>query len=147
MRLLDQQKLFAHNVGRLIMHAYELGYSISLGEAWRPDEQCEINALGWRGRADLARLIAPMFPQLAACLNNNGKADGIRTSLHGDRLALDINLFQGQKLLSRSEEYEVLGVYWESLHPENCWGGRFIDARGRPKPDGNHFSMTWQGRK
>jgi len=34
--------------------------------------------------------------------------------------------------------YAELGAYWESLRPENVWGGHWMD--------GNHFSKWWQGR-
>ncbi len=62
---------------------------------------------------------------------------GIVNSLHRKRLAVDINLFKGNKFLSETESYREIGEYWESLHPLNRWGGRF--------QDGNHFEMKEEG--
>lgn len=123
------------------MQAHGLGYALTFGECYRSDEQAEINAIGEAGRQMVATAIMATFPRLALALTNNGSAGGIRTSLHGDRLAIDLNLFKGGKWLNKTEDFRQLGEYWESLHPFNAWGGRFT------KPDGNHFSMTWQGRK
>lgn len=105
---------------RLIDKAHELGYTLRGGELWRSDAAA----------AEYAR---------------QGK--GISNSLHRDKLAIDLNLFKGGKWLNRSEDFAELGRFWKSLHPLACWGGDFKDAQGRPKPDGNHFSITWQGRK
>jgi hypothetical protein len=118
--LVGQQQVFALNVAKLIQYAYEQGYAITLGEAYRSPEE--------------ARRLA--------ILNK-----GISASLHCERLAVDLHLWHGGRFLTDSGEYRPLGVYWKSLHPENAWGGDFRDRYGRPKPDGNHFSMTWQGRK
>lgn len=62
---------------------------------------------------------------------------GIARSLHIIRLAIDLNLFKDKVYLVDTEDYRPLGEYWESLG--GSWGGRF------KKPDGNHFSLTWQG--
>ena len=66
---------------------------------------------------------------------------GIKNSLHIDRLAVDLNLFKDGKYLQNSEDYKPLGDYWKSLDPDAKWGGDF------KKPDGNHFSLGWQGRE
>lgn len=63
-------------------------------------------------------------------------------SLHKSRLAVDLNLFKNGKYLEDSAAHKTLGEYWESLHPLCTWGGNF-----KPTPDGNHYSMQWQGRK
>lgn len=44
-------------------------------------------------------------------------------SLHYDRLAIDLNLFRDGKWLSKTEDHEPLGVFWESIG--GSWGGRF----------------------
>lgn len=87
---------------------------------------------------------------------------GHPTSLHGNRLAGDTNLFDGAgNFLTDSIAHQPLGLYWEaksgwyygdgSRAQENArgacvvrfhWGGRF-----RPKPDGNHYSIGYQGMK
>ena len=63
-------------------------------------------------------------------------------SLHYIKLAQDLNLFHDGKYCQDSEDYKELGDYWESLSDagyECCWGGRF--------GDGNHFSITYGGKK
>jgi hypothetical protein len=54
---------------------------------------------------------------------------GHKSSLHRKRLAIDLNLFKDGNYLTETEDYEPLGIYWESLG--GYWGGRFND--------GNHF--------
>lgn len=64
---------------------------------------------------------------------------GINNSLHRDKLAIDLNLFRDGKFLTATEDHRQLGEFWESLHPLCRWGGRFND--------GNHYSITYGGRK
>lgn len=78
-------------------------------------------------------------PEQAALNAKTGA--GIAHSLHTQRLAVDLQLFKDGVYLTDSADYEPLGSFWESLDPDACWGGRFS------KPDGNHFSLTWQGVK
>lgn len=79
-------------------------------------------------------------PEQAALNAAAGK--GIANSLHSQRLAVDFNLFKDGKYLAKSEDYKSLGDYWKSLDSLCCWGGDF-----KPTADGNHFSMTYGGRK
>lgn len=109
MGLSEKQSQFSQSVARLIQYIYVCNYKCSLGEVYRTAEQAKIYA-------------------------DAGK--GINNSLHCRRLALDLNLFSPEgKLLTDSRDYEKFGVYWEMMHPDNRWGGRF------PKADGNHFEM------
>jgi hypothetical protein len=63
-------------------------------------------------------------------------------SLHYDGLAVDINLFDADgKYLTDTADYKQFGDFWKSLHPDCRWGGDF-----RGNPDGNHFSLTYQGK-
>ena len=101
------QALFARNIGKLINYIFAHGYQCTFGEAFRTKEQALIDAKTCKG---------------------------IKNSLHCYRLAVDINLFQGGIYDSKSESYEQIGIYWESLNPKNRWGGRF-----KSRPDGNHF--------
>jgi hypothetical protein len=111
--LLNKQFLFTAYVCRLIAQAFKLGYRVTLGEAYRTPEQAARNA---------------------------AKGVGIKNSLHTDRLALDVLLFDKDgRYLTRTEDYEPLGVWWETQHPLARWGGRF--------GDGNHFSFTHGGRR
>jgi len=66
---------------------------------------------------------------------------GTRGSLHPLRLAIDLHLFRNGVFLTRSEDHEPLGHYWKTLHMDARWGGDF-----RPKVDGNHYSLDWEGR-
>ncbi len=66
---------------------------------------------------------------------------GQEKSLHKKCLAIDLELFRDGKYLTETEDHRPLGDYWESLHPLCCWGGRF------KKEDGNHYSITHNGRK
>lgn len=72
---------------------------------------------------------------------NASAGRGIRLSLHLDGLAVDLNLFRDGKWLADSESHRPLGEYWKTLHPLARWGGDFS------KPDGNHYSLEWEGRK
>lgn len=115
MDLIEKQQVFVYRVAELVSWAWANGYKLTYGETWRTPEQAALNA-------------------------KTGK--GIKNSLHGERLAVDFNLFRGSKWLTRTEDFKPLGEYWESLStPEaKCaWGGHF--------GDGNHFSIEHGGRK
>lgn len=113
MSLQQLQSRFAGMVSKLIVRAGELGYEVTLGEAYRPPEQ-------------------------AALMAKQGK--GIVNSLHCERLAIDLNLFHNGVYLTATQDHKELGEWWESIG--GAWGGRF-----QPKPDGNHYSLEYQGRK
>lgn len=110
MGLQSNQALFARNVAKLIEYIFSKKYECTLGDAFRSKEQAELNA---------------------------AQGIGIVNSLHCKRLAIDLNLFDvSGRYLTHSEDYELFGIYWESLHPSNRWGGNF------KKPDGCHFEMN-----
>lgn len=94
--LIDRQSKFSGMVANLIQFAQELGYKVTLGEAWRTKEQAEIYA-------------------------SQGK--GIKASKHCQRLAIDLNFFTGGKLVTGKERLETFGLHWEALG--GIWGGRF----------------------
>lgn len=54
-------------------------------------------------------------------------------SLHYEKCAADLNLFQNGKFLSDTRDHAAFGAYWESLHPNCRWGGRYSD--------GNHYEL------
>lgn len=104
MELSKQQTLFARDVSRLIDFIFSSGYSCTLGDAFRSEEQAKIYA-------------------------KEGK--GIINSLHCKRLAIDLNVFDPNgKYLSDTKDYERFGCFWESLDENNKWGGRFVRLDG-----------------
>lgn len=111
MTLRQKQSLFAHHVAKLILHAYEMGYEVTLGDAYRSPEEAARQAKAGRG---------------------------IATSLHTQRLAIDLNLFKDGHYLTSTEAHRPLGEWWEKQHELARWGGRF--------KDGNHYSFTHGGR-
>jgi hypothetical protein len=76
-------------------------------------------------------------PETAELYAKEGR--GLAHSLHMIRLAIDLDLFIGGEYQTVSEVYRPLGDFWKSLSPENAWGGDFT------KPDGNHFSRSYEG--
>lgn len=138
--LSQKQQRHTEYTAMLIMWAINNGYRVALGEAARSDEQAEINAIGPTGRSRVADLVRPFFPRLADCILNNGKANGIRYSVHQLGLAVDLKLFKDGVYLTRSEDYKPLGDYWKTLAPDCRWGGDFPG-------DGNHFSIEHNGIK
>ncbi|UZX55826.1 M15 family metallopeptidase [Yersinia ruckeri] len=111
MTLSEKQQLFTQLTAQLIQWAGERGCRLTYGEAYRTAEQAALNA-------------------------KSGK--GISNSLHTQRLAVDFNLFINGQYQTKSEAYQPLGEYWESLG--GSWGGRF-----KSNPDGNHFSLEHNG--
>ncbi len=93
---------------------------------------------------NIAMLIAWAFEQgYKVTFGESYNAAGtghMRDSLHYSRLAQDLNLFKDGVYLTRTEDYKRLGEAWKTFSSLNRWGGDFS------KPDGNHFSMTWEGR-
>lgn len=112
MRLIELQRLFCSMVPALIEKAIELGFTPRFGEAWRPPEMAALNAK---------------------------KGVGTKTSLHIDRLAIDLLLDKDGVYQKTTEAHRELGEWWERQHPLCRWGGRF--------GDGNHYSVTYQGRR
>jgi hypothetical protein len=90
------QETFASNVAKLIQFIFAQGYTCTLGEAYRTQEQAN-----WYAE----------------------KGTGSKNSLHCKRLAIDLNIFKDGVLLSKSDDYEFAGEYWYSIHNDNRWGG------------------------
>ena len=107
------QRDFTYDIGCLIGYAYENGYELTFGDAYRSPR-----AFGGQGEK------GPY---------------GEAFSAHKNRLAVDFNLFIDGEYRTDTEAYGQLGDYWESLHEDNVWGGRF------KAKDGNHFSRRYQG--
>lgn len=101
--LLEKQQRFTQMVGELISWAYQQGYKLTFGEAYRTPEQAALNA---------------------------AKGTGISKSLHQHRLAVDLNLFIYGVYQTESISYLPLGEYWKILDPKNSWGGDFSKPDG-----------------
>jgi hypothetical protein len=98
MTLGEKQRLFTRLVGELIAWAYQHGYELTFGDAYRSPEQAALNAKA---------------------------GSGIANSLHSQRLAIDLNLFINGTYQSDSHAYKPLGDFWKSLDAGCCWGGDF----------------------
>lgn len=100
MTLREKQSIFAYKAGQLIHKAYELGYVVTLGDAYRDP----------RVHGEMGKKVAY----------------GSANSCHKLRLAIDLNLFKDGKFLEATEDHRPLGEWWESQG--GTWGGRFNDA-------------------
>ena len=92
------QEEFAQSAAKLIQKAAELGYTVTLGEAWRTAEQAQWDA-------------------------DHGK--GISHSLHMERLAIDLNFFKDGVYLTDGSKIKEVGTWWKSLGTNYRWGGDF----------------------
>lgn len=109
MLLSELQQLFARDTVLLFQYILDQGYTFTYGEAMRSLDQAAIYA-------------------------KEGK--GISDSYHCKRLAIDINLFKDGKYLEDEKDYEIFGLYWESLSPSNRNGRNF------KRSDANHFERN-----
>ena len=100
MTLGEAQRKFPTMVAKLIEFAYDNGYELTFGDAYR-DPRLHGN---------------PGIKQGYGAAHSN----------HKIRLAIDLNLFKNGKYLSASEDHKELGEFWESLG--GAWGGRFNDG-------------------
>ena len=98
-----KQRRFTECVGRLIQWAYENGYELTFGDAYRSPEQAAANAAA---------------------------GTGIANSVHTQRLAVDFNLFKGGVYQTSTDAHAPLGAYWKSLDPDARWGGDFSKPDG-----------------
>ena len=89
----------------------------------------------------LAQLILWIVDQGYEVATNQDGLKHMKNSLHYIGLADDLYLYKNGVYLKKSEEYAFAGEKWKTMHPLACWGGDFEAA------DGNHFSITYQGRK
>lgn len=102
MSLGTDQKKFTHLIGLLIVRAYQQGFQLTFGDAYRDPR---------------------VFGEF-------GEKEGYGSdySFHKKRLAVDFNLFKEGAYLTETEEYRELGEYWMSLDPECSWGGDWDDG-------------------
>lgn len=96
----SKQRMFTRMLADLINFAYERGYELTLGDAYRDP-----------------RVFGPVGTR---------KYYSSANSLHKERLAIDFNLFKDGKFLTRTEDHKELGEFWEAIG--GTWGGRFNDG-------------------
>ena len=100
MTLGSKQRKFTLMIAQLIQWAYEQGYELTVGDAYRD-------------------------PRLHGQVGEK-RGYGAAGSLHKERLAIDLNLFKDGKFLTATEDHKPLGEKWESMG--GSWGGRFNDG-------------------
>jgi len=96
----ETQRKFSKMIAELILWAYDQGYEITLGDAFR-----DPRAHGKWGE---------------------NISYGRAKSCHKLKLAVDLNLFKDGEYLSKTEDHAVLGMKWEAMG--GSWGGRFDDG-------------------
>lgn len=102
MTLGKKQRLFTRLISELVIWAYDNGYELTQGDAYRD-------------------------PRLFGKVGEK-KGYGHRNSNHKVRLAKDLNLFIDGKYMTETEDHRPLGEKWESMHELCRWGGRFNDG-------------------
>jgi hypothetical protein len=105
MTKVEQQYEFIKDFAKLILKAEDFGLVVTAGELNRTQEQQDIYL-------------------------KTGKSK-IKHSIHQDRMAGDLNFFLDGELTYDKKVVQPMGDYWESLSPQNKWGGNwtsFIDT-------------------
>lgn len=102
MTLGEKQRLFTRLLSLLVEWAYQNGYELTLGDAYRSPK---------------------VFGEVGV-----KKGYGRSKSNHKIRLAQDYNLFIDGVYQATTEAHRPLGEYWESLHELCEWGGHFDDG-------------------
>ncbi len=97
MKLSEKQRRLTLMVAELTLFAYARDMELTLGEAFRSEEQQAMHIKSGRSR--------------------------VKRSKHQDRLAVDFNLFIDGKYVRDRESYRKLGEKWEAIGGR--WGGRF----------------------
>lgn len=101
------QSAFTRDVMRLLAMAFNSGFVVTLGEAFRTPEQQQIHMQAGRSKT--------------------------MASNHLDRRAIDLNFFTADgELCYDKAVLQPLGDFWESLHPNNRWGGNWKSFKDIP---------------
>jgi hypothetical protein len=102
MTLGEKQRLFTHLQAKLVIWAYEQGYELTDGDAYRD-------------------------PRLHG-EHGEQKGYGSAYSRHKQRLARDYNLFINGVYQETTEAWAEIGEHWENMNELCTWGGRFEDG-------------------
>lgn len=106
MSMVREQADFLLDVARLINQATAMGFVVTGGELFRTPEQQKIYMETGRSKT----------------MNSN----------HLKRCAIDLNFFEGGKLIYDIPKLKPVGDFWESLHPKNSWGGNWKSFKDVP---------------
>lgn len=98
-KLVDEQAKFLLDMCRLIWEATERGFKVTGGELYRTAEQQAIYLKTGKSKTSNSR--------------------------HLSRLAIDLNFFKNDVLVSDKKTLQEIGDFWESMNPQNKWGGNY----------------------
>ena len=115
MSLGQEQEIFAKHAVMLVNQAWEMGYSVRLGEVQRPIEMQQIYV-------------------------NTGRSKTM-DSQHIKKLAIDLILLKNG-LICTVAQIKPLGDWWQALDPKNRWGGSWrglVEAKKSSFIDAPHF--------
>lgn len=111
MSLVQKQAEFLIHVTQLLQKSYELNFIVTGGELYRTVDQQKLYIQQGRSKT--------------------------MNSKHLKRLAIDLNFFTQDEngkleLTYDKDALQPLGEFWESLHPENKWGGNWRSFKDTP---------------
>ncbi len=97
----SKREQFAYDITKLIQHCFFCGYTVTLGEAFRTNEQQELHRKAGRSQ--------------------------VKVSQHQKRLAMDLHIWKPPRYKKEigKDEWEAIGAYWLELSPKNEWGGNW----------------------
>ena len=117
MKLSDKQFNFAQDVILLLTYCVVHNVKITFGEVYRTEYQHK------------------EYQRLEYTFASRSK--------HQDRLAIDLNMWSGDKVMwtmtpaEQKAAFQDVGDYWESIRPGNKWGGNFNSWT-----DATHFEAS-----
>ncbi|WP_456322096.1 M15 family metallopeptidase [Hydrogenimonas sp.] len=128
MSLSSVQWDFLQDVAKLIEFAKENGYKLTGGELYRTTTQqaAYVYGIGLEVHSGIVKTV------------RDKKRSTTMDSQHLKRLAIDFNVFKdldgdGYKDLTyKKEDVQLLGDFWESIRPENEWGGNWDSFKDIP---------------
>lgn len=99
MSLGQQQQAFSRDVLLLFTFLHVRGFQVRIGEAYRTKEQQALHVKAGRSQTF--------------------------NSMHLKKCAIDLHIFKNSIWLQNKEELQEIGDFWESLSPQNRWGGNW----------------------
>jgi hypothetical protein len=136
-----KQEFFATMFPLLLQRIQADGLGTRIGDVWAHDVNPLIEFLD-KIRQFIPEHLLKEFNWFVKTLKAMRHSD---LSCHYIKCAGDVNIIKDGVLVTDTAGHEPYGNFWEALG--GAWGGRFKDGAGRPRPDGNHYSVEYQGRK